>query len=111
MVFESAQDPAGAGDRVDEDCVEQGGEVVRERSGVPGTLGYGLELGGQAICYVVQSRILGLPPSYLREVTVELANARVVQLLALHLHVERHPLGQLGGYEDPRVALGIDHLV
>src|SRR3954466_11319870 len=54
---------------------------------------------------------LGVPPGHLREVTVDLANGRVVRLLALHLHVERHRLGQLGGSKDPGVALGVDHLV
>lgn len=49
VLLQSAQDPAGAGDRVEEDCVEEGGEVVGERPGVPGIPGHLLELGGQAV--------------------------------------------------------------
>jgi hypothetical protein len=108
-LLEPTQDPTSTGDRLEEDRVEQCGEVIGQCSAVPSVGWYGLELDGEAVGDGVEPGILSGPLRDLREVAVEVADARVVELLVLHLHVERHPVGQLGGHEDPGVPLGVHH--
>jgi hypothetical protein len=55
------------------------------------------------------SRVVRLPVDHGGEIAVELDRRRVVELLLLQLHVERHVLRKLGGHQDPCVPLALDH--
>ncbi len=71
----------------------------------------GFERGDEPVGHGRHPRVVHLPVDHRGEIAVECDRCRVVELLLLQLHIGRHVLRELGGYQDPGVPFALDHQV
>jgi hypothetical protein len=110
-LLEQLQEPLRAGHELEEGRVEELDQVVAEGEGVVHALGLGrgsLDERCGAVGQLGQAGVVRTAVDHVREVAVELADLRHLDLEPLDRHESGHLVGHLRGDEDPAVPLDLD---